>query len=86
LGGLEGQEIYYLQQLNAAAKKENQGKQQQQKQERDDICRRYNSLMGCPNGPSDCKTFYGSALRHVCNKFMPGGKKCEKDHARPDNK
>jgi hypothetical protein len=71
---------------NAGAKKENQGKQQQQKKERDDICRRYNSLMGCPNGPSDCKTFYGSALRHVCNKFMPGGKKCEKDHARPDHK
>jgi hypothetical protein len=72
---------------NAGAKKDNQGKQQQQqKKERDDICRRYNSLMGCPNGPTDCKTFYGSALRHVCNKFMPGGKKCEKDHARPDHK
>jgi hypothetical protein len=71
---------------NSGNKKENQGKQQQQQKTRDGICRRYNSLMGCPNAANDCKTFYGSALRHVCNKFMPGGKKCEKDHPRPDHK
>jgi hypothetical protein len=71
---------------NNGNKKDNQDRKQQQQKTKDDICRRYNSLMGCPNQANDCKTFYGSALRHVCNKFMPGGKKCEKDHPRPDHK
>jgi len=55
---------------------------------RDDICRRFNSPGGCPNKADSCKTLYGSKLRHVCNFFLPGGrgKKCEKDHGRPDHK
>jgi len=61
---------------------------QQTRRPRDDICRRFNSPSGCPNKADNCKTLYGSKLRHVCNFFLPGGrgKKCEKDHGRPDHK
>jgi hypothetical protein len=55
-------------------------------QKKDDICRRYNTTSGCPHSAADCKTFNGVKLRHVCNQFMPGGRKCEKDHPRPDHK
>jgi len=56
--------------------------------EKDDICRRYNTPGGCQFKPEDCKTPSGIKLRHVCNAFLPGqrGKKCEKDHARPNHK
>jgi hypothetical protein len=54
--------------------------------QKDNICRKYNTPTGCPNNAQDCKTFYGIKLRHVCNQFMGGGKKCEKDHPRPDHK
>jgi hypothetical protein len=61
-------------------------KKQDIKKPRDDICRRYNTEQGCPKAAADCKTFYGQKLRHVCNKFMPGGKKCGLDHPRPEHK
>jgi hypothetical protein len=54
--------------------------------QKDDICRKYNTPTGCPNSAQDCKTFYGIQLRHVCNQFMGAGKKCEKDHPRPEHK
>jgi hypothetical protein len=68
------------------------GQQNQKKQaegktrQKDDICRKYNTTTGCPNSAQDCKTFYGTKLRHVCNQFIGGGKKCEKDHPRPEHK
>jgi len=45
-----------------------------------------NLTMAIPR-PS-CKTPFGIKLRHVCNAFLPGqrGKKCEKDHTRPNHK
>jgi hypothetical protein len=67
-------------------KVEEKKKGQQQQQKKDDICRKFNTVTGCPNDAKDCKTFHGKSLRHVCNQFMPGGRKCEKDHARPDHK
>jgi len=58
------------------------------KQEKDDICRQYNSTQGCPKKTEDCKTPFGFKLRHVCNVFLQGGKgkRCEKDHPRKDHK
>jgi hypothetical protein len=52
---------------------------------RDDICRRYNRG-DCPYKAEDCKTFYGIKLRHVCSYVLPGGKKCELDHPKPEHK
>jgi hypothetical protein len=59
--------------------------QSQNKKERDDICRRYNRG-DCPFKPEECKTSMGRKLRHVCNWVFPGGRKCGKDHAKPDHK
>jgi hypothetical protein len=63
-----------------------QKKKAEKTRQKDDICRKFNSPTGCPNSAQDCKTFYGIKLRHVCNQFIGGGKKCEKDHPRPDHK
>jgi hypothetical protein len=63
-----------------------QSKKKEEKKQRDDICRKYNTPQGCPKAAADCKTFYGQKLRHVCNQFMPGGKKCGLDHPRPEHK
>jgi hypothetical protein len=63
-----------------------QKKKADNKKARDDICRRYNTPQGCPKQEADCKTFYGQKLRHVCNQFMPGGKKCGLNHPRPEHK
>jgi hypothetical protein len=65
-------------QQGAKAKKE-------QKKERDDICRKFNTQAGCPYAEADCKTFYGNKLRHVCSFVMPNGKKCEKQHPKPEH-
>ena len=56
------------------------------KDRKSDICRMFN-IGKCRNqADKDCKTAWGRTLRHVCNKYMPGNKMCEKDHARPDHK
>jgi len=76
--------------FSTAADKKTDRKQPEQKTIRvkDDICRKFNSPAGCPAKPEDCKTFYGTKLRHVCNVFLPGGrgKKCEQAHPRKDHK
>jgi hypothetical protein len=60
-------------------------KDQKGQKTRDDICRKFNGA-GCPNAADECKTFYGNKLRHVCSFILPSGKKCQKDHAKPDHK
>ncbi len=51
-----------------------------------DICRRFN-VGHCPKqADKECKSHFGLTLRHVCNKFLGGGKMCEKDHPRSDHK
>ncbi len=51
-----------------------------------DICRRFN-VGACPKqGDKECKSHFGSTLRHVCNRFVGGGKMCEKAHPRTDHK
>jgi hypothetical protein len=62
------------------------GKGQKNQKEKDNLCRKFNSPAGCPNSANDCKTFYGNKLRHLCSVILPTGKKCLKDHAKPDHK
>ena len=50
-----------------------------------DVCRKYNTG-DCPHQKDkDCKSSWGKTLRHVCNKFVAGGKICGKDHSRKDH-
>ena len=52
---------------------------------RTDICKKFN-FKNCPKqADKECVSFFGAKLRHVCNKFAPGGGICGKDHARLDH-
>jgi len=51
----------------------------------DDICRRFNRK-DCKNSASDCKTWSGRKLKHVCSEKLANGRRCRKDHARVDHK
>jgi len=44
------------------------------------VCFRYNEDR-CTNSADNC-SYRGVKLRHVCNKSMPGGKRCERNHPR----
>jgi hypothetical protein len=60
-------------------------KQQVDRKQLSEICRKYNAG-DCPNQKDkDCKTPWGKVLKHVCNKYIPGGKICGKDHPRKDH-
>jgi hypothetical protein len=62
-----------------------ESKKKEDKKSKNDLCRKFNAKT-CPTQTSKtCKTPWGTVLRHLCNKYMPGGKFCEKDHARPDH-
>ena len=50
-----------------------------------DICRLYNTKTCKFQGDKECKTPWGRTLRHVCNKYMPAGKICMKEHSRADH-
>jgi len=51
-----------------------------------DICRRFNNG-DCPKQTEkECKSYFGTTLRHVCNKFTGPGRTCQKDHARINHK
>jgi len=56
------------------------------KEKRNDICRMFNVGKCRQQNDKECKTPWGKTLRHVCNKYVPGGKMCEKDHTRADHK
>ena len=53
--------------------------------QKNDICRKYNVKVCAKQADKECATFLGTKLRHVCNKFMPGGAFCGKDHPRIDH-
>lgn len=56
------------------------------KDTRSNICRKYNQG-DCPKqSDKECKSFFGTTLRHVCNKFVGNNKHCEKNHPRKDHK
>ena len=50
-----------------------------------EICRLWNSKTCKSQTEKECKTPWGRTLKHVCNKFMLGGKLCLKDHPRCDH-
>ena len=50
-----------------------------------DICKLFN-LKSCKfQADKECKSAWGKTLRHVCNKYVAGGKICLKDHLRADH-
>ena len=64
-------------------KKEKDG--EGKKKSKADICRLYN-LKTCPSqSEKECKTPWGRTLRHVRNRFLGGGKVCQKEHSRVDH-
>ena len=70
-----------------SAKPEEKKSQPYNKEKRSsDICRMYNVSKCRQQQDKDCKTPWGKVLRHVCNKYVAGGKMCEKDHPRADHK
>ena len=55
------------------------------KKQLSDICRKYNNN-DCPQQKDkECKTPWGKSLKHLCNKFIAGGKICGKEHSRKDH-
>ena len=56
------------------------------REKRSDICRMYNVGKCRQQADKECKTPWGKMLRHVCNKYVAGGKMCEKEHTRVDHK
>lgn len=56
------------------------------KDKRSTICRRFNQG-NCPKqNDKDCKSFFGTTLRHVCNKYIGQNKQCEQSHPRSEHK
>ena len=52
------------------------------KKQLSEICRLFNAKTCKHQQDKDCKSTWGKTLKHVCNKFMGGGKLCMKDHPR----
>ena len=50
-----------------------------------DVCKLFNIKVCKSQADKDCKSTWGKTLKHVCNKFMPGGRICMKDHPRVDH-
>ena len=50
-----------------------------------DVCRLWNAKACTSQNEKECKTAWGRVLKHACNKFVPGGKLCMKDHPRCDH-
>ena len=50
-----------------------------------DICKLYNLKICKLQADKECKSAWGKTLRHVCNKYVVGGKICLKDHSRADH-
>ena len=51
---------------------------------RNDVCRKFNVKVCAKQTDKECVNFFGAKLKHICNKFAPGGI-CGKDHARLDH-
>ena len=50
-----------------------------------EVCSLFNMKTCKHQADKDCKTAWGKTLKHVCNKFVAGGKVCLKDHPRADH-
>ena len=49
------------------------------------VCRAFNIKTCSKQADKECKSQFGKTLKHICNKYMQGGKMCLKDHARLDH-
>ena len=56
-----------------------------QKKLQNEVCRTYNLRICNKQGDKECKSPFGKTLKHVCNKYLPGGKMCLKEHTRLDH-
>ena len=70
--------------LKPAEKKKEKGAPDSKKAE-GSICKHYNAKVCKFQTEKECKTAWGRTLRHACNKYMPGGKFCLKEHPRCDH-
>jgi len=50
------------------------------------ICRRYQMGLCPKQSDKECKSQFGTTLKHICNKFTGAGKVCGKEHPRKDHK
>ncbi len=63
-----------------------QSEKSKPKDNRSNICRKFNQG-DCPKqSDKECKLFFGTVLRHVCNKYIGRDKHCEKSHPRTEHK
>ena len=68
------------------SEKKADGKGNEKKKMLAEVCRMYN-LKSCKNqAEKTCTTPWGKTLKHVCSKYMPGGRLCLKEHPREDHK
>ena len=47
-----------------------------------EVCRLWNAKACKSQADKECKSAWGKILKHACNKYIPGGKLCLKDHPR----
>ena len=57
-------------------------KEKDQKKEGNNVCRLYNTKVCKSQTEKECKSSWGKQLKHLCNKFIGGGKMCLKEHPR----
>jgi len=50
------------------------------------ICRRYQMGLCPKQGDKECKSTFGTTLKHICNKYTGAGRVCGKEHPRKDHK
>ena len=68
-----------------SSEKQKKEKESDKKKSSADICKFWNAKVCKQQKEKECKTPFGKVLRHVCNKYLAGGKVCQKDHCRVDH-
>ena len=71
--------------ITATPKSQEQKKKKEEssnKKQIADVRRLYKAKACKQQADKECKSAWGRTLRHFCNKFLPAGKVCLKDHPR----
>ena len=66
-------------------KKKREDSSNEKKKLLSEICRMYNRKACKNQADRECKSDWGKTLKHVCSKFLAGGKICMKDQLRMDH-
>ena len=66
-------------------KRERESSSYDRKKTLSELCRLFNTKTCRGQSDKECKTPWGKTLKHQCNKYLPGGKICLKDHPRLDH-